>query len=130
MSTCTITLEALGLGGTAFDSMTLDRCAPPPPPDVVIHAASMTRLVGAWSRVADATAADGVKLATPDSGRPTIEAPSPTPADYVEATFNASAGTPHRLWLRLRGTADTKWNESVWVQFSDAVSAGGSPAWA
>lgn len=125
VSTCTVTLEAVGLSGTVFDSTTLDRCATPQP-DVVIHAASVTRLVGTWSRVSDPTAADGVKLATPDNGQPTIDAPSPSPADYVEATFNAQAGIPYRLWLRLRGTADTKWNESVWVQLSDAVSSGGA----
>ena len=124
ISTCTITLEAIGLSGAAFDSTTLDRCAAPQP-DVVIHAASVTRIVGTWSRVSDPTAADGVKLATPDNGQPTIDAPSPLPADYIEASFNAAAGIPYRLWLRLRGTADTKWNESVWVQFSDASSAGG-----
>jgi hypothetical protein len=35
----------------------------------------------------------------------------------------------HRLWLRLRGTADSKWNESVWVQLSDSVNASGSPVY-
>ena len=127
ISSCTITLEAVGLSGAVFDSTSLDRCAPPPPSDVVIHAASVTRRVGTWSLVPDATAADGMKLATPDNGRPTVDAPSPLPADYIEATFDAPAGIPYRLWLRLRGTADTKWNESVWVQLSDTVNAGGSP---
>ena len=125
ISGCTIDVEAIGLNGAVFDGTRLERCAAPPPQDVVIYAADVATTVGSWSRVSDGGAAGGVKLTTPDLGQPTIVAPSASPSDYFEATFNAPAGVPYRLWLRLRATGDTKWNESVWVQLSDAVNPSG-----
>ena len=41
-------------------------------------------------------------------------------------TFVAPANTPYRLWLRTQATANSKWNDSLWVQFSDAQSGGSS----
>jgi hypothetical protein len=54
--------------------------------------------------------------------------PRAEPADFFEATFDAPAGD-YRLWLRLRGAADSKYNESVWVQRSDASDQAGTPVW-
>ena len=34
--------------------------------------------------------------------------------------------TPYHVWLRLRAGNDSKFNDSVWVQFSDAVDASGA----
>lgn len=128
ISSCAITVEAVGLDGAVFDATRLDRCATPMPPrEIVIHASDVSVAAGAWRFVPDSTAAGGVKLATSDLGRPTVTAPSASPADYVDAPFDAPAGVRYRLWLRLRGTDDSKWNESVWVQLSDAVGPGGSP---
>jgi len=39
-------------------------------------------------------------------------------------TFNAEANTPYRLWLRTQAVNDSKWNDSLWVQFSDAMVSG------
>jgi hypothetical protein len=50
------------------------------------------------------------------------------PADYIDASFNAPAGTPYTLWIRLRATGNTKFSESVWVQYSDA-RVGGTAAY-
>ena len=94
-----------------------------PAPEVVLYSTDLA-LRGSWTRVTDSSAASGQKIATPDAGWSTVSAPLATPADYVEATFNAPANTPYRLWLRMRGTGDSKYNESVWVQFSDAAVAG------
>lgn len=125
ISSCTIAVEAIGLDGAAFDRTELDRCTTAAP-EVVIHAVDVATAVGSWSRAADSTAAEGVKLATPDLGRAATDAPSASPSDYIETTFNAPAGVPYRLWLRLRAAGDTKWNESVWVQLSDTVNASGA----
>ena len=129
ISSCTIALEAVDLGGSVFDSTRLERCSPPPPApvprEVVIYAADIPRVVGSWRLSADSTAAAGLALVTPDLGQPAIAAPSLSPADYLEATFDAPAGVPYRIWLRLKGTGDTKWNESVWVQLSDGVNSSG-----
>jgi hypothetical protein len=42
-------------------------------------------------------------------------------------TFDAEAGVKYRLWLRLNPTDDSKWNDSIYVQFSGAVNGSGSP---
>src|SRR5262249_28858292 len=54
-------------------------------------------------------------------------APSASPADYVEFPFAAAAATPYHLWLRLRATANSKFNDAVFAQFSDAVTSTGAP---
>ena len=75
---------------------------------------------------ADASAAAGQLLTTPDWGWGNTNAPLAAPEHFAEWTFDATANTNYRVWLRLRGAGDSKWNESVWVQFSDAVNAAGS----
>ena len=104
---------------------------PPPPPaatEVVVYASDIppAAMHGAWAAASDSTAAAGVTLATPNDGVANTNAPLASPADYVDVTFNAPAATPYRIWLRLKALANDKYNDSVWVQFSDA-QAGGSP---
>jgi hypothetical protein len=41
-------------------------------------------------------------------------------------TFDAPAGVPHTLWLRLRAQNNSKFNDAVWVQYSDARSGSSS----
>src|SRR4029078_11014487 len=35
-----------------------------------------------------------------------------------------AAGVPYRIWLRLEASANSKFNDSVWLQFSDAQICG------
>src|SRR5439155_14882394 len=70
------------------------------------------------------SAAAGVKLTTPDNNVANTAAPLASPADYVDVTFNANAGTPYTLWLRLQALNNSKYNDSLWVQYSDAQSGG------
>jgi hypothetical protein len=42
--------------------------------------------------------------------------------------FSANAGVPYRVWLRVRALNNSKFNDSLWVQFSDALS-GGTPVY-
>jgi hypothetical protein len=100
---------------------------PAGPTDQVIHARSVTSLAGAWTMVPDLTAADGLKLTTPDAGAAALGGPVATPASYFDATFSAVAGVRYRVWLRIHPRDDSKWNDSVFVQFSDSVDAGGAP---
>lgn len=98
---------------------------PPPPPtatDVVIYASDVpaSGIHGVWSPTSDSTSPSGLKLATPDNGWSSPNAPLASPNDYVDVTFNATAGVPYRLWLRLQALNNNKYNDSVWVQFSDA----------
>ena len=98
-------------------------------PEVVIYAADVAAagIHGSWSRVADATAAAGMKLSTPDAGAPAQDPPLAGPANYFETTFQADGSTRYRVWLRLRAIANSKFNDSVTVQFSDSTTSGGSP---
>jgi regulation of enolase protein 1 (concanavalin A-like superfamily)/phosphatidylserine/phosphatidylglycerophosphate/cardiolipin synthase-like enzyme len=111
-----------------FDNVSVSAGGTPPPPpppsagNVVIYASDIpvSALHGTWARQADASAAAGVELATPNGGAANTNAPVAAPADYVDVTFNADANTPYRLWLRLRALNNDKFNDSLWVQFSDA----------
>ena len=47
------------------------------------------------------------------------------PASYVDFTFNAFAGMPYHLWIRGRAEGNVYTNDSVFVQFSNAVTAAG-----
>jgi phosphatidylserine/phosphatidylglycerophosphate/cardiolipin synthase-like enzyme len=102
---------------------------PPPAPEIVIYAADVpdANLHGNWGKAGDATAAAGVKLQSNDLGGATLGAPLASPTDYVDVTFQAEAGVRYRLWLRVNAENDSKWNDSMYVQFSGAVNASGTP---
>jgi hypothetical protein len=86
------------------------------------------RIVGsAWTKVSDATAAGGQRLWNPNRNAAKITSASPSPASYVEFTFNAVAGQPYRLWIRGRADNDYYGNDSAFLQFSGAVNASGAP---
>jgi hypothetical protein len=91
-----------------------------------LYSNNFTRLAGNWSRVADATAAGGATLRNLDAGAAAVAAPLANPSHFVEATFNAVAGTRYRVWLRLRAKDNSKWNDSVFVQFSGSVTSAGA----
>ena len=100
------------------------------PANIVIYASDIPsgNLHGSWSSVADATAAASTTLSTPDAGVANTAGPLASPTDYVDVSFSANAGVPYTLWLRLKATANSKFNDAVFVQFSDAL-AGGSPVY-
>jgi hypothetical protein len=94
--------------------------------DIVLYASDATNLHGNWTRVADATAAGGQKMSSADKGWSSPDNALASPADYFEVPFQANAGAKYHVWLRLRAAGDSKYNDSVFVQFSDAVTASGS----
>ena len=95
--------------------------------DIVLYPSDVSVIQGNWSRLTSTTGAGGFKMTSEDRSAEN-SAPLGAPADYFEASFNAPAGD-YRIWLRLRAAGDSKFNESVWVQLSDATNAGGSPLW-
>ena len=99
------------------------------PSEQVIYAADVTTISGLWRKAPDPSAAGGVKLSTPDNNGATVNAPQANPADFFEVPFNATAGTRYRVWLRMHAAGDSKWNDSVFVQFSDSVDAAGNPVY-
>jgi phosphatidylserine/phosphatidylglycerophosphate/cardiolipin synthase-like enzyme len=95
------------------------------PGEVLVHPAVATVVVGHWARKTDATAANGVSLANTNLNAAKVPTASALPADYFEMTFQASAGTAYRLWIRGKATADSFANDSAYVQFSDSVDSSG-----
>ena len=95
-------------------------------PDIVLYASDVTAMYGNWSRIAASGAAGGQTMNSTDYGWSTTDNPLASPSDYFEAAFTAAAGTPYHVWLRLRAGGNSKYNDSVWVQFGDAVDASGA----
>jgi regulation of enolase protein 1 (concanavalin A-like superfamily) len=120
------------LNTSTFDNVTatIGSAPPPPPPapNIVVYATDVPAagLHGGWTKVADASAAAGIKLSTPNIGESHTDAPLATPGTYFDATFSAPANTPYTIWLRLQALNNDKLNDAVWVQFSDA-RVGGAP---
>ncbi len=42
----------------------------------------------------------------------------------MDVTFNANAGTSYTIWMRVQALTNSKFNDSLWVQFSDAQASG------
>ena len=105
--------------------------APPAATELVFYASDVVRenRHGGWVLEPDPTAAGGARLRTADRGWASAPAPLPQPADYFELGFTAPANVPYRIWVRMRAEPDSKWNDSVWLQFSDALVSG-APAYA
>jgi hypothetical protein len=72
------------------------------------------------------TSPDNAAVESPDAGFAALSAPVASPEHFADFVFNADAGIAYTLWLRLRARDDSKWNDSVWVQFSDALANGRS----
>jgi hypothetical protein len=123
---CTLTVRAVGLDGSVFDSVALERCTTPPDnPDVVLYASDAAR-AGKWVVEADASAAGGLRVRHPDAGAAKQTAALVQPANYFEMTFDAAAGVPYRLWLRGRADRNYWGNDSVFAQFDRSVDANGA----
>jgi hypothetical protein len=94
--------------------------------DVVLRASEViaTDVHGTWARTIDGTAAGGFALVSADKKVSAPDAPLAAPPSYVDVSFPAAANTPYRVWVRLRATKDQKPNDSVWLQYSDAMVNG------
>jgi hypothetical protein len=99
------------------------------PPDIVLYASDVTTIRGAWSRTSSTTGAAQQLMKSAEFGWSSPNTPFATPQHYFEATFSAEANTPYHVWLRLRAANNSRANDSVWVQFSDALNTGNAPIW-
>jgi len=114
----------------SFDHVSVAAGTLPPPPKpstVVIRASDITTTVGNWTRVTDQTAADAIALSNTNLGAQKITPAAVTPANYFEKTFTAQAHVAYHLWVRLKALDNVYNNDSIHVQFSDAVDASGAP---
>jgi hypothetical protein len=82
---------------------------------------------GNWTSIADATASGGSALDNPDAGQSRVSPALATPVNYFETTFSATAGVAYHVWLRMRAESNSTSNDSVHVQFSDALDPTGAP---
>lgn len=94
--------------------------------DVVAYATDATVVRGNWTRTPDGSAAGGQTMAGGDLGWSSVNNPLTNPPDTFELTVNADANTPYHVWVRMRASGDSKWNDSAWLQFSDAVTTSGA----
>jgi hypothetical protein len=116
-------------GGNTNDPTIVTGPAPPTTgiDEIVLRPGSDASVVGRWFPITGSMLAGGSGLWNPNDGAPKLSVPSATPASYFEIQFNADAGKPYHLWLRLKADADHWTNDSVWVQFSGSVDASGTP---
>jgi hypothetical protein len=83
-------------------------------------------LIGNWRPVVDASAAGGTALRNADAGQAKIAGALANPPDAFDVTFNADAGVPYHVWIRMRADGDSLANDSVYVQFDDTLDANGA----
>ncbi len=92
----------------------------------MLYAADAVRAAGAWSLVADTTAAAGKRMANPDAGAAKLTVPLAAPANYFEITFQADAGVAYHLWMRGKAAQNYWGNDSAYLQFSGSVTSTGA----
>jgi hypothetical protein len=114
------------------DVSVVEDVRPPPYDEIVIHASDTDPLLrnGSWREGFDPGSPDGVMLDQWNIGYSALSGPLAFPTHYMDVVFNADANKPYTIWLRLKAADNSKWNDSVWVQFSnDTVTRDGVPAY-
>jgi hypothetical protein len=94
--------------------------------EIVLDASQFVVTGSRWQPVSDASTSGGAALVNADWAQPKIGTALASPASYVEARFQAAAGVPYRLWVRMRAENDAWTNDSIFVQFSGAVTSSGA----
>ena len=97
--------------------------------DIVLYSSDVASMSGNWNRLTSTTGAGSLKMQSSDAGWSSTGGPLAAPGDYFEARFVPQAQRAYRVWVRLRAAGDSKFNDSVWVQFSGAIDANGAPLW-
>ena len=95
--------------------------------NIVLYASKAPVRAGSWAVVSDSTAAGGSAITTPVTTAK-IANPLAAPANYFQMTFPASAGQAYHLWIRGKAANNSYNHDSVFVQFSDSLSASGAAA--
>jgi hypothetical protein len=104
----------------------------PPPPSsaetIVLRpgASAATTLNGIWQRVSDPTAAGSSALFNPNGNMAKVTPARSTPTNFFEMPFTAVTGKAYHVWIRMRAEQNSTGNDSVHLQFSDAVDATGA----
>jgi endonuclease/exonuclease/phosphatase family metal-dependent hydrolase len=115
--------------GSASSSSTPTTIGPNADGDIILPASAATTIAGKWSRESMSGAIGGVAVRQPDAGAAKVTTALANPANYVEFRFNAEAGKGYRIWLHGHADRDSWANDSVYLQFSNSVTATGSATW-
>jgi hypothetical protein len=96
--------------------------------DILLRAADVpaANLHGRFRRVGATGAAGGIAIENPNAGEAKKSTALASPANYVDISFEAGSGVPYYVWLRMKAAGDSNANDSLFVQFSGAVNAGGT----
>jgi hypothetical protein len=82
---------------------------------------------GTWQKVADPSAASGVRAYDQNLGHAKVTTPVASPSSFTFVSFIADPTQEYKLWVRLKAEGDSWANDSLWLQFSGAVDAAGNP---
>ncbi|MEO8519962.1 MAG: hypothetical protein ABI603_01285 [Acidobacteriota bacterium] len=74
--------------------------------EILLTAATVAKVAGAWRQFADPSAAGGIAVGTADAGAAKLASASASPVGYVELSFSADAGRDYHLWMRGRAAND------------------------
>ena len=118
-----------GATGTATTTASIQAPSTTGAGDIVLTAADVTVIRGNWARISSTSGAGGRIMSSTNNGFTQYNVPAARPAHYFEAPFMAAANTNYRIWLRLRALSGSKYDDSVWVQFTGGVSGQGAPLW-
>jgi hypothetical protein len=115
-----------GRGGETRDSMILTIV---PLKEIVLHLKNGSA-DGSWVFVNDATAASDTRASDPNRGAPKAAAPQAHPTNLAIVSFIADPSQTYKVWVRLKADGNHWANDSLFLQFSGAENASGSPVFA
>ena len=95
--------------------------------EIVMNTSWNAAVHGGWDRREDATAAGGWPTLHPNANAPKLATPLANPTNYIEIGFPADPTQEYKLWIRLKAEGNSPFNDSVFVQFNDAVDGSGAP---
>ena len=109
-------------------TLTVSQAAPPPSgaTTIVLYASKAAITGTRWQTLADTTAAGGSAIANPNLSQAKVAPALAAPASFVELPFAAMGGVGYHMWIRLRAEGNLTSNDSVHVQFNDAVAGSAS----
>jgi hypothetical protein len=99
--------------------------------EVVLYATDVQTadIHGRWQPITTTGAAGGAILYNSNLGEAKVTTAQASPANYVELRFDAAAGVPYHLWMRMTAASNYYGNDSVYVQFSDSIDASNNPVY-
>lgn len=130
----TLRPQGSGYDVGAFERRVTSASIPPPPEpnapqEIALHLWAASVISGNWRVTKDPSAAGALKLWNPDVGARALLTPPADPVDYFEVLAWVEPHVPYRLWMRGRADKNRPTNDSVWVQFSGAITPSGEPAY-